>query len=112
MGGPRTAADVVTAERKEYMRENYQEKKVQYNMNKVIRELETQKRLFVQRKTVEKYPWSAEQLAIINRANDLYTKERTLPRPIINMPAPASSTQGAPRTLLERTLRWRELRAC
>ena len=89
MGGPRTAADVVTAERKEYMRENYQEKKVQYNMSKVIRELETQKRLFVQRKTVEKYPWSAEQLAIINRANDLYTKERTLPRPIINMPAPA-----------------------
>ena len=89
MGGPRTAADVVTAERKEYMRGNYQEKKVQYNMNKLIRELETQKRLFVQRRTVEKYPWSAEHLAIINRANELYTKERTLPRPIINLPAPA-----------------------
>ena len=56
MGGPRTAADVVTAERKEYMRENYQEKKVQYNMSKVIRELETQKRLFVQRKNCREVP--------------------------------------------------------
>ena len=88
MGGVRKNADVVSVERKQRMKENYQANKADYNKRKILRELELNKRLTVKQETVDKYDWSAEQLTTINRYNTLYRTERTFARPIINLPEP------------------------
>ena len=88
MGGQRKNIGVVTEERKQQMVENYELKKKQYNKNKILRELQSNKRLFVMEKTISQYEWTESELAIITEYNTLYKTERTVSRPIINLPEP------------------------
>ena len=99
MGGIRTNTGVVSAERKQQMKDNYELKKKDYNKNKIIRELKSNKRLFVMEKTISQYEWTDAQLAILKEYNERYVKERTIPRPIVNIPPP----RVEPRTVPEPT---------
>ena len=96
MGGTRANIGVVSAERKQQMKENYKNNKAEYNKKKIIRELQSNKRLFVKDETVEKYEWTAAQLAIVKEYNDRYIKERTIPRPIVNLPPPRVEPRPRP----------------
>jgi hypothetical protein len=88
MGGQRNNTDVVSAERKQHMRENYEAKRDIFNRNKIIRELDLNKRLFVKQATIDKYTWTIAQLTIIHKHNTLYKEERTKARPVIREPTP------------------------
>ena len=99
MGGQRNNAAVVSDERKQTMKANYQANKATYNKNKIIKELQLNKRLHIKEETIAKYEWSETQLAILKKYNDMFKKERTVPRPIINLPAP--SVYPPPRTTTE-----------
>lgn len=88
MGGQRQQTNVTTDERKEKMKANYHANKDRLNRNKIINELETNKRLFVKEDTLQKYNWTADQLSIIDKFNQQYKKERTVPRPVIVKPKP------------------------
>ena len=108
MGGPRTNQNVVSEERKQKMRENYHQNKDRSNRAKIIRELERNKRYFVKPETVAKYDWTPEQLEIINKYNQRYKDEVTVPRRVVKPPEPIVVREKEPelpppRTMTDRT---------
>jgi hypothetical protein len=88
MGGPRNNTAVLSDDRKAKMRDNYILNKDKFNRSKIIREIELNKRLYVNQPTIDKYEWTPAQLQIINKHNKMYRDERTRPRPVIREPPP------------------------